>query len=235
MSEAADERSRPAAQRGRQLEVGETDITSSLRTPKERLWRIPEAARASFAPFIERLPALRIGENDLTRIAPGRPMAAGDVIEVRGTVRDCLGRPLRNLLIEMWGANKWGRYTHADDPAREPLDDNFLGFGRTVTDDDGRYFFRTIYPAPYLARPDIDRWRPSHLHFSLVGGSSRLVTQMYFAGDKHLAKDPCFQLLGEAQERHLITVAPSEREGVDTKATFDIVVGGRSPTMFDQS
>ena len=217
----------------RRLEVGETDMTSAARTPIAALRPIPPAARTSFAPFVERLPGLRPGENDLTRILPGRPRAAGTPIAVSGTVTDRDGRPARGVLVELWNANTFGRYTHSDDPAREPIDPDFLGFGRTLTDDEGRYRFLTIRPAAYLARPDIGRWRPAHLHLSLRGGGVRLITQMYFANDPYLDRDPCFQLLGEAQPRHIGRETAAEGPDRALDVGFDIVVGGRNATMFE--
>ncbi len=211
---------------GRQLVPGPTDNAAAARTPIERLRRIPPTARRSFVPFMPILPGLRMGENDLTRVAPGRPQAHGQVITVAGRITDCLGRPISPSLVELWNANHWGRYTHIDDPARERLDAYFLGHGRAVTDVDGNYFFRTILPGPYLARPDIDRWRPRHIHFSIRGGSARLITQLYFTGDPHNAADPGFILLGDAQTRHL---AIEESEG---QFRFDIVMAGRNANWF---
>lgn len=216
----------------RRLQVGETDVTSSLRTPIAPLRPIPPAARASFAPFFEQLPGLRAGENDLTRVLPGRPRASGNAIHVSGRILDRDGRPQRGVLVELWNANAWGRYTHVDDPAREPLDPFFLGYGRSLTDEDGRYTFLTIRPAPYLARPDIGRWRPSHLHLSLRGGGVRLITQMYFAGDPYLSHDPSFQLLGDAQASHIGEETSPGGGDRTCDILFDMTVGGRNATMF---
>lgn len=218
---------------GRKLEIGKTDNTSAARTPIAPLRPIPPAARATFAPWVERVPGLRTGENDLSRIAPGRPVASGEVISVTGCVTDPTGRPLRGTLVEMWNANTWGRYMHSDDPAREPIDPHFLGHGRTLTGDDGRFAFLTIRPAPYLARPDIGRWRPAHLHLSLRGGSVRMITQMYFAGDPYLDVDPCFQLLGQAQPRHILNEEAAAHLEAARGVRCDIVVGGRNTTMFE--
>jgi protocatechuate 3,4-dioxygenase beta subunit len=193
---------------------------------------IPRAARASFVPYLDRLPVLREGENDLTRIAPGRPLAAGDPISIVGRVTDRRGRPLR-VLVEIWAANSWGRYTHEDDPADKPLDPNFLGIGRTITDDDGRYTFRTVRPGSYLARADIGRWRPAHVHFSIRGGTARLVTQMYFVGDPYLDGDPLVHLLGAARDRHVARPIPGDPSDEATHYRFDIVVGGPNATWFD--
>ena len=217
----------------RRLAVGPTDNTSAHRTPTQALRPIPRAARASFASVTTTLPGLRAGENDLTRVAPGRPRAEGIPIHVAGRVLDVYGRPLSGVLVELWNANRYGRYTHPDDPAREPLDPNFFGFGRTISGADGAYEFLTIRPAPYLARPDIGRWRPAHLHISIRGGSARLVTQFYFADDPYLAIDPAFSLLGEAQARHLVRETTATVDDARHDVRRDIVVGGRNTTMFD--
>lgn len=218
---------------GRKLVIGPTDRTSEQRTPKSPLFLIPDAARESFVPFVATLPVPRPGENDLTRIAPGRPLAEGERIEVTGRLTDERGRPIRHALIEVWNANRWGRYTHSDDPAVQPLDPNFLGIGRTVTDSDGNYSFYTIDPGAYLARPDIGRWRPKHVHFSILGSSARLITQMYFPGDPYLEKDPSFFLLGDAQQRHLGVRTDSLLDGFTSAYHFDITVGGRNAAFFE--
>jgi protocatechuate 3,4-dioxygenase beta subunit len=218
----------------RRILAGPTDMAAAARVPSAALRPIPEAARASFAPFVERLPGLRVGENDLTRILPGRRRAQGTPMAVSGIVVDNDGRPARGVLVEMWNANRWGRYTHKDDPARQPIDPDFLGYGRTLTDDAGRYQFLTIRPAAYLARPDIDRWRPAHLHFSLRGGGVRLVTQMYFAEDPHLDRDPCYSILTDAQRhRQIGEELPSGGADRDLDIRFDMVVGGSNATMFE--
>ena len=220
-------------QRGRTLRVGPTDRTSGERTPSAPLWRVPRAAASSFAPYVDRLPTPRPGENDLTRIAPGRPVAAGVRIEVSGVLSDERGRPISEALIEIWNANHWGRYTHDEDPAREPLDPNFLGIGRTLTDADGRYHFLTIKPGAYLARPDIGRWRPRHIHLSILGKGARLITQMYFANDPYNAGDPAFILLGEAAPRHVGSQATPTQPGIDEAYRFDVVAGGRCGIVFE--
>ena len=77
---------------------------------------------------------------------------------------------------------------------RAPLDPNFTGAGRTLTDADGRYRFVTIKPGAYPWSNHHNAWRPAHIHFSLFGPSflTRLVTQMYFPGDPLLPLDPIF-------------------------------------------
>ena len=207
-------------QPGRRLRAGETDMAAEARVPANALRDIPEALLESFTPCYPTAPGLRQGENDLTRIAPGRPQAEGEVAIVRGTVTDQNAKPLPRVLLEIWNANPRGRYTHIDDPAEEPLDPMFYGFGRALTDEDGNYEFSTIRPGGYLARADIGRYRPAHVHFSLIGGQWRLITQMYFEGDPHLERDPAFSVLGDrdSQQRQV------GRQGADGIYKFDIVM-----------
>ncbi len=102
-----------------------------------------------------------------------------------GRLLDGNGRPIRDSLIEIWQANAAGRYAHRWDRWPAPLDPNFSGGGRCVTDADGRYSFVTIKPGPYPWGNHHNAWRPAHIHFSLLGTqfAQRLVTQMYFPGD----------------------------------------------------
>jgi len=94
------------------------------------------------------------------------------------------------------------------------------------------YRLLTIKPAPFLARPDINRWRPAHIHFSIRGGAARLITQMYSGANRYLNQDPGVLLLGEAQPRHIGCDVPSHIDGVQ-RLQFDIVIGGRNATMFE--
>ena len=131
-------------------------------------------------------------DHDLTRQHDGEPI--GERITVSGRVFDTEGKPLRNTLVEIWQANACGRYRHRWDRFPAPLDPNFSGAGRCVTDDEGRYRFVTIKPGPYPWGNHYNAWRPAHIHFSLLGRAfaQRLVTQMYFPGDPLFPYDPIF-------------------------------------------
>lgn len=218
---------------GRRLAIGPTDNTSHQRTPRQPLRLIPAAARESFAPFARLRPALLAREADMTRLAPELQRAEGTSIEVTGTVRDENGRPLRGVLLEIWNANTHGRYGHVEDHSGLKLDPYFLGLGRVLTAEDGSYRFWTIEPGAYLARPDIGRWRPKHIHLSLRGGGARLITQMYFAGDPHNDGDPMRILMGGAFERNIGREYAPDHDDVVRGFRFDIVVGGRNATMFE--
>ena len=218
---------------GRILGIGPTDNTSDQRTPRQRLRLIPEEARASFVPVVPARYATNPHEWDMTRTAPDRPRADGVPIEVTGCVRTASGRPVAGALLEIWSANHHGRYRHVEDHSGLKLDENHLGVGRVLTDDEGRYRFWAISPGAYLARPDIGRWRPKHIHMSISGGSSRLITQMYFPDEPNNATDPMAILMGDAFERNIGVPCDIGDADVEQAFDFDIVVGGRNATFFE--
>ncbi len=218
---------------GRILGIGPTDNTSDQRTPRQPLRLIPEGVRDSFVPVVPATYRTGPHEWDLTRTAPGRPRAQGTAIEVTGTLRSESGRPVSHALIEIWNANTHGRYRHVEDHSGLQLDENFYGMGRVLTDAAGRYRFWTISPGAYLARPDIGRWRPKHIHLSVSGGSARLITQMYFPDEPNNASDPMAILMGDAFARNIGTPRDVNGADVDEAYDFDIVVGGRNATYFE--
>jgi protocatechuate 3,4-dioxygenase beta subunit len=140
-------------------------------------------------------------DHDLTRQHPGEPQ--GQRIVVQGKVVDDGGRPVPHTLVEVWQANAAGRYLHNKDDHRAPLDPNFTGAGRTLTDADGNYKFVTIKPGAYPWKNHPNAWRPAHIHFSLIGTAfaTRLITQMYFPDDPLLAFDPIFQSIPQERAR----------------------------------
>src|SRR5690242_396673 len=163
--------------------------STELRHPKEPLVIIPETLSELTGPAYP-YGRLRPADSDLTRQHAGDPL--GERMIVEGRVLDEDGRPVRDTLVEIWQANAAGRYAHRQDQHRAPLDPNFSGAGRTVTDSDGRYRFLTIRPGAYPWTNHPNAWRPAHIHFSLFGHNflSRLITQMYFPGDPLLPYDP---------------------------------------------
>jgi protocatechuate 3,4-dioxygenase beta subunit len=140
-------------------------------------------------------------DNDLTRQHAGEPL--GERIIVSGRVLDDGGRPVTNALIEIWQANAAGRYFHVVDQHPAPMDPNFTGCGRTLTDANGYYKFVTIKPGAYPWLNHFNGWRPAHIHFSLFGRAfaTRLITQMYFPGDPLFAYDPVLQSLPDEKAR----------------------------------
>ncbi|MET8142419.1 protocatechuate 3,4-dioxygenase subunit beta [Sphaerisporangium sp. NPDC005288] len=140
---------------------------------------------------------------DLTGQHHGEPL--GERIHLTGRVLDGDGRPVRGQLVEIWQANASGRYAHQRDRHPAPLDPNFTGVGRCLTDDEGRYAFTTIRPGAYPWRNHDNAWRPAHIHFSVFGSAftQRLITQMYFPGDPLFTFDPIMQSVTDdaARER----------------------------------
>jgi protocatechuate 3,4-dioxygenase beta subunit len=143
-------------------------------------------------------------ESDLTRQHDGEPL--GERILVGGRVLDSGGRPVPNTLVEVWQANAAGRYAHEVDRHPAPLDPNFTGAGRCLTDAEGNYRFVTIKPGAYPWQNHPNAWRPAHIHFSIFGRAfaDRLVTQMYFPGDPLFPYDPIFQSIRDPAARDLL-------------------------------
>ena len=175
-------------------------------------------------------------DNDLTRQHAGEPM--GERIIVAGRVLDDNGRPVPHTLVEVWQANAGGRYRHGRDNHPAPLDPNFTGAGRTLTDENGNYRFVTIKPGAYPWDNHENAWRPAHIHFSLFGPAfaTRMVTQMYFPGDPLFAYDPIFQSIPDERARQRLIA------GFDLAATkpewalgyqFNIILRGRDATPFE--
>jgi len=179
-----------------------------------------------------------IGEtdNDLTRQHPDAPL--GERIIVTGRVLDDDARPIPHTLVEIWQANAAGRYLHTNDNHAAPLDPNFAGAGRTLTDANGVYRFVTIKPGAYPWRNHDNAWRPAHIHFSLFGNAfaTRLVTQMYFPGDPLFPIDPISQSIPDLKARERL-IAAFDLETTEPEWAlgyrFDIVLRGREATPFE--
>jgi protocatechuate 3,4-dioxygenase beta subunit len=175
-------------------------------------------------------------EADLTIQHAGEPV--GSRITVGGRVLDGDGRPVAHQLVEIWQANAAGRYAHLRDQHPAPLDPNFTGQGRCLTDADGWYKFTTIQPGPYPWRNHLNAWRPAHIHFSLFGTdfTQRLVTQMYFPGDPLFPLDPIFQSVTDPKAREML-IATYEHDLTSPEVSlgyrWDIVLTGTHRTPLD--
>jgi protocatechuate 3,4-dioxygenase beta subunit len=205
---------------------------TALRHPKQPLVIVPQTLSEVTGPVYG---YGQIGpmDADLTRQHSGSPL--GERIVIEGRVLDEEERPVRDTLVEIWQANAAGRYAHQDDTHDAPLDPNFSGAGRTLTDAEGRYRFVTVKPGAYPWQNHDNAWRPPHVHFSVFGRSflTRLVTQMYFPGDPLLALDPIYQSVpSESARRSLVSRLDLDltTPGWALGYRFDIVLRGREQT-----
>lgn len=207
-----------------------------LRSPKKPLIPIKELIKDVRLPvFGESL----IGQfdNDLTKNAKKNGDPIGERIKVSGLVMDEYGKPLPNVLVEIWQANAAGRYIHKEEIHDAPLDPNFLGGGRMLTDREGRYTFYTIKPGAYPWGNHYNAWRPNHIHFSIMGHQfeQRLITQMYFPGDPLFEFDPIFQSVPVHARELMISKFKMDWTEAEFALAyeFNIVLSGRSKTPFE--
>jgi len=166
----------------------------------------------------------------------GEPI--GERITVTGRIVDGDGRPVAGQLVEIWQANAAGRYVHKNEQHPAPLDPNFTGLGRCLTNENGEYWFRTIKPGPYPWGNHRNAWRPAHIHFSLFGSqfTERLITQMYFPGDPLFALDPIYQAITDQKAREaLLATYDHDLTAPDYSMGYrwDIVLSGRDRTWME--
>jgi protocatechuate 3,4-dioxygenase, beta subunit len=212
------------------------DYKSTIhRAPSRRLIPIKHTMSELTGPVFG-LDSMSPLDNDLTKNGCKNGEPIGERIVVSGRILDEFGQPLRNNLVEIWQANSAGRYIHKVDQHNAPLDPNFFGGGRTLTDDEGRYKFYTIKPGAYPWGNHLNAWRPNHIHFSLFGTNitSRLITQMYFPGDPLFEFDPIFQGIPK-RSRHLLISKFDMNLTEDSFAlgyNFDIILRGYNQTPF---
>jgi protocatechuate 3,4-dioxygenase beta subunit len=207
-----------------------------LRAPKDPLVWLPHTLSEVTGPL---LGEGRLGEldHDLTRQHAGEPL--GERVIVHGRVLEGDGRPVPNTLVEVWQANSAGRYLHEGDQHPAPLDPNFTGVGRALTDEDGWYKFTTIQPGPYPWAQHSNAWRPAHIHFSVFGSAftQRLVTQMYFPSDPLFPYDPILQsVTDDAARQRLVATYVHEKSVPEFSMGYqwDIVLDGPNATWMEE-
>jgi protocatechuate 3,4-dioxygenase, beta subunit len=210
-------------------------VSTQKRAPSKPLVFLPSALASASGPVFGQ-ESVRPSDSDLTKQHAEEPL--GERIIVSGKVLDDDGHPVRGALMEIWQANAAGRYKHKNDNHPAPLDPNFTGYGRVLTDNDGHYSFVTIKPGAYPWKNHENAWRPAHIHFSLFGAGilSRLVTQMYFPADPLLPFDPIFNSIPDESSRtrlisvfDWLTTKPEHALGY----RFDIVLRGAKSTPME--
>jgi len=211
--------------------------SSVLRHPGQQLVVVKDPEAVELAGPVFGVTDVTALDNDLTRQHTGEPL--GERITVTGRVLDRDGRPVAGQLVEVWQANASGRYAHQRDDHPAPLDPNFTGAGRCLTDAEGRYDFTTIKPGPYPWRNHVNAWRPAHIHFSLFGQAftQRLVTQMYFPGDPLFPYDPILQSVTEEKARErLVSTYDHDLSVPEWSLSYrwDIVLDGPAATWMEE-
>jgi protocatechuate 3,4-dioxygenase beta subunit len=210
-------------------------VATRTRAPKRPLVPLPHTLSEITGPVYGHEDVGEL-DHDLTRQYDGDPL--GERMILHGRVLDGDKRPVRNTLVELWQANSAGRYRHEVDTHPAPLDRNFSGAGRCITDNEGGYRFITIKPGAYPWRNHPNAWRAAHIHLSLFGPAfaTRLVTQMYFPGDPLFFQDPIFQAVREERDRKRLISEFDLDSTVPEWALayrFDIVLRGREATPME--
>ena len=211
--------------------------TSVLRSPRLALWSLQNSLSEFTGPVFGREELGPLDHDLILNYAKtGEPV--GERTIVHGRVLDENGRGVPNTLVEVWQANAGGRYRHKNDTYLAPIDPNFGGCGRMITDETGAYAFRTVKPGAYPFRNHVNSWRPAHIHFSLFGSgfAQRLITQMYFEGDPLIPRDSILNTIPDPAARQRL-VAPLDLNAsvpLDSLAyRFDIVLRGSRSTLFE--
>lgn len=211
--------------------------SSTLRSPRLALWSLQNSLSEVTGPVFGRE---ELGPLDhdmiLNYVKTGEPI--GERTIVHGHVLDENGRAVPNTLVEVWQANAGGRYRHQNDTYFAPIDPNFGGCGRMITDAEGYYIFRTVKPGAYPFRNHVNSWRPAHIHFSLFGTgfAQRLITQMYFEGDPLIPRDSILGTIADptARQRLVAQLDLNHSIPLDSLAyRFDVVLRGTRQTVFE--
>ena len=213
--------------------------SSILRSPKKKLVSIDTIISDLYGNVLDKKD-LGLLDNDLTRNFNMHNEPIGERIVVYGKLLDENSKPIPNSLIEIWQANSGGKYRHSGDTYKAPLDPNFGGWGRCLTDENGNYYFKTIKPGAYPWPNGGNNWRPAHIHFSIFGLSflQRLVTQMYFEGDPLIAKCPIAQSINnkKALESLISKLDINKSIHMDYIAyKFNIILRGEKSIPFEKS
>lgn len=212
---------------------------------KTSVARSPQYALISLENTVSEITGPVFGHNDIDPVdndliknyaQTGDPI--GERIIVHGRVLDENARPVPNTLVEIWQANAGGRYRHKKDTYLAPIDPNFGGCGRTITDENGYYYFRTVKPGAYPWRNWVNSWRPAHIHISVFGAAfaQRLITQLYFEGDPLIDRCAIVKAIPSQEARDSLIAALDMNATIplDTMAyKFDIVLRGRRSTLFE--
>lgn len=212
--------------------------TSVARSPRHALVRLEPSIGERTGPTFGHSDIGALDNDLLSNYAQSGQSPIGERIILHGRVLDERASPVPNTLVEIWQANAGGRYRHKKDTYLAPLDPNFGGCGRTLTDADGRFAFKTVKPGAYPWPNDVNSWRPAHIHLSVFGTGfcQRMITQCYFEGDPFIPLCPIVQTIPDpgAIDRLIARLDIKATVPFDSVAyKFDLVLRGRQSTLFE--
>ena len=211
--------------------------STTLRSPRLALWSLQNSLSEVTGPVFGHDELGPLDHDLLLNYAKdGEPI--GERTIIHGRLLDENARPVPGALIEVWQANAGGRYRHRNDTYLAPIDPNFGGCGRMITDAEGCYAFRTVKPGAYPFRNFVNSWRPAHIHFSISGHgfAQRLITQMYFEGDPLIPRDAILNTIPDPAARQRLVALLDLNHAVPLDALayrFDIVLRGKRATVFE--
>jgi len=186
--------------------------------------QLVETARAGEGPYYpDKLPLDT--DNDLIILNDATTPAVGAITHLTGRLLSPSGQPIRNAFIEIWQVDNTGSYVHTRGRQSTGNDKNFQGYGRFLTDAEGRYYFRTIKPIPYTLQ---GTYRTAHTHVAVSRSGKRVfTTQMLVDGEPGNAKDNILRNLKPAELKTLLVpFKPMVGSKIgELTATFDIVLG----------
>lgn len=171
-------------------------------------------------------PFFRIGLAHLygDDLAPGAP--AQEKIAFHGRVLDGDGKPVNDAVLEIWQADRHGKYAHPDDPQAKPVTPGFKGFGRVATGDKGEFRFTTVKPGGLPGPHGMPQAPHLLVAVFMRGLLIHLVTRIYFPDEAANADDPVLQLVPTARRATLIA-----RKMADA-LQWDVILQGDKETVF---
>lgn len=202
------------------LSLGAVAGLSQVAKASERCdFLTPEQSEGPFYPISDQLDK----DNDLTRLMPGKTVAKGEIILIKGKVIDEDCRPVEKALVEIWQACHTGKYNHPADPNTAELDPHFQYWGRAITNKKGEYIFKTIYPGAYPAGAN---WvRPPHIHFKVHRrGFEELTSQFYFKGHPLNRTDRVLQSLSASEQKQVMVDLNKDEGSLFRSGSFDITI-----------
>ena len=134
-------------------------------------------------------------DNDLVKNGYSTIEAGGKILNLMGSLINSDSKPIKGMTVEIWQTDMNGVYLHMGSFGSKMRDDQFQGFGRSITDKNGHFSFRTIIPVEYPGRTP-------HIHLKLLNESENvLTTQLYIQGHPLNKEDFLFKQMTKAEQK----------------------------------